>query len=149
MMDPRSAFRSCDRAREAVSCALDDDLSPFEARLLAAHLDVCADCRAFQASAAATAMELRNAAHERLTYPVTLPRRRSLRPFQGSAAAAMAAAAVLILTVTAPVDLNGVQPSRLAAPSTSSDESRLVPDGETLPLDYSVAVAMPEDPIPE
>jgi hypothetical protein len=47
------------------------------------------------------------------------------------------------------VDLNGVQPSRLAAPATSSDESRLVPDGETLPLDYAVAVAMPEDPIPE
>ena len=148
-MDPRTAFRSCDRAREAASRALDDDLSPFEARLLAEHLDVCADCRAFQASAAATAMELRDAAHERLTYPVTLPRRRSLRPFQGSAAAAMAAAAVLVLTVAAPVDLDDVRSSPLAAPATSSDESRLVPDGETLPLDYSVAVAMPEDPIPE
>ena len=148
-MDPRTTFRSCDLAREAASRALDDDLSPFEARLLAAHLDVCADCRAFQASAAATAMELRNAAHERLTYPVALPRRRALRPFHGSAAAAMAAAAALVLTITAPVDLNGVQPSRLAAPATSSDESRLVPDGETLPLDYSVAVVMQEDPIPE
>ena len=148
-MDPRTAFRSCDRAREAASRALDDDLSPFEARLLAAHLDICEDCRAFQASAAATALELRNAAHERLTYPVTLPRRRSLRPFQGSAAAAMAAAAVLVLTVTAPVDLDSVQSSRFAAPVTSSDESRLVPDGETLPVDYIVTLALPDDPVPE
>jgi predicted anti-sigma-YlaC factor YlaD len=148
-MDPRTTFRSCDRAREAASRVLDDELSPFETRLLEAHLEVCADCRAFQAAAARTAVELRAAPLERLTHPIVLPRRRALRPMQGSAAAAMAAAAVLVLTVAAPVDLDRVQTSRLATPPTSSDVSRIVPDGDPLVADYMPTVEMNGDPIPE
>lgn len=148
-MDARIPFRSCDRAREAASRALDGDLSLFEARRLASHLDVCADCRDFQAAVAATAHELRAAPLEPLSHPIVLPRRRSLRPLQGSAAAAMAAAAVLVLTVAAPVELDRVPPNRFAAPQTSSDESRIVPDGEMLPVDYTVTLGPTEDPVPE
>jgi predicted anti-sigma-YlaC factor YlaD len=148
-MDPRTTFRSCDRAREAASGLLDGELSPFEARLLEAHVERCADCRAFQASAARTAVELRAAPLERLTYPIVLPRRRLLRPMQGSAAAAMAAAAVLVLTVASPVDFDRVPTSRLAVPATSSDESRIVPDGDPLPTDYMPTPEANGNPIPE
>ena len=147
-MDPRTTFRSCDRAREAASRALDGDLSLFEARLLAAHLDVCAACSAFQASAAATAVELRAAPLERLTLPVSLPRRRSLRPLQSSAAAAMAAAAVLVLTVAAPVDLSDDPTTRfVAAPSVNAE--RIVADGEPFPADRGDSVERKFDTLPE
>jgi anti-sigma factor RsiW len=147
-MEGWTTFRSCDRAREAASRALDSELSPFETRRLEAHLDVCAECSAFQAAVAATALELRAAPLVRLERPITLPRRRALRPVQGSAAAAMAAAAVLLLTITTPVDFNGDSSSRLAAPPTGA-ESRIVPDGETLPAEYVSRVDPTEDPIPE
>lgn len=147
-MDPRNTFYSCDRAREAASCVLDSELSPFETRLLEAHLELCPACAAFQASVAATALELRAAPLVRLERPITLPRRRALRPLQGSAAAAMAAAAVLVLTVTAPVDFERASPTRLAAPAADV-ESRFVPDGEMLPGDYAPTVEPTGDPIPK
>jgi ferric-dicitrate binding protein FerR (iron transport regulator) len=148
-MDGWTAFRSCDRAREAVSRALDGDLSLFEARRLASHLDVCADCQAFQATVGAAARELRAAPLEQLSAPIALPRRRVLRPVQGSIAAAMAAAAVLLLTVTAPVDLDVRAPVRFAAPAP--DELRIVADGQTLPasVDYEVTPELVEQPVPE
>jgi hypothetical protein len=130
-----TTFRSCDRAREAVSRALDDELSAFEARLLAGHLDACADCREFHQAAAATAKSLRTAQLVQLEHPLTLPRRRVAWPLQGSAAAAVAAAAVLLLSVAGPVDLNRV-PTVDAKRTPSSAASRIVPDGIPFPADF-------------
>jgi predicted anti-sigma-YlaC factor YlaD len=134
-MNAWTTFRSCDRAREAVSRALDDELSAFEARLLAAHLDACAACREFHEDAAASAKALRAAPLVQLDQPLTLPRRRVARPLQGSAAAAVAAAAVLLLSVAGPIDFNRV-PTVDAKRTNASYASRIVPDGTPFPADY-------------
>jgi hypothetical protein len=133
-----TTFRSCDRAREAVSRALDDELSAFEARLLAGHLDACADCREFHQAAAATAKSLRAAPLVQLEHPLTLPRRRVARPLQGSAAAAVAAAAVLLLSVAGPIDFNGV-PTVESKRAPESSASRIVADGTPFPADFREA----------
>jgi hypothetical protein len=134
-MNAWTTFRSCDRAREAISRALDGDLSPFEARLVASHLDDCAGCRDFHAGAASMAESLRAAPLERLEQPLTLPPRRVLLPVRGSAAAAIAAAAVLVLSVAGPANFNRVPDVQLAAPSTESSKSRIVPDAVPFPAD--------------
>jgi anti-sigma factor RsiW len=134
-MNAWTTFRSCDRAREAVSRALDDELSAFEARLLAAHLDDCPACREFHEGAADTAKALRAEPLVQLEQPLTLPRRRVARPLQGSAAAAVAAAAVLLLSVAGPVDFNRVPTVDAKRPQTSY-ASRIVPDGTPFPADY-------------
>jgi Putative zinc-finger len=134
-MNAWTTFRSCDRAREAVSRALDDELSAFEARLLAGHLDSCAGCREFHQEAAATAKSLRAAPLVQLEQPLALPPRRIVRPLQGSAAAAVAAAAVLLLSVAGPVDFNRV-PTVDAKRTPVSSASRIVPDGTPFPADF-------------
>jgi predicted anti-sigma-YlaC factor YlaD len=138
-MDGWTAFRSCDRAREAISRALDGELSPFEARLLADHLDSCAGCREFHTGAAATAESLRAAPLVPLERPLTLPRRRVARPLQGSAAAAIAAAAVLVLSVVGPVDLNSISgvPTVDANRRSAASANRIVPDGTPFPADHT------------
>lgn len=149
-MDSWTTFTSCDRAREAVSRELDGELSPFESRLLSAHLGRCAQCRAFGAEVVGATRALRDAPLEQLEQPLTLPRRRALRPVHGSAAAALAAAAVLVLSVAGPVDLEG-DADRLGAPA-SPQPTRIVEDGEVFPADFiqrgpsqnSEDVALPE-----
>ena len=134
-MDRWTTFRSCDRAREAVSRGLDGELSPFEERLLSAHLLRCASCREFEATAAALTNSLRTAELQPLEQPIALPRRRSLRPLHGSAAAAVAAAAVLILSVAGPVGFEETQ-DRLSAP-TRPIAPRIVEDGDPFPADHA------------
>jgi anti-sigma factor RsiW len=138
-MNAWTAFESCDRAREAISRALDAELSPFEARVLADHLDSCSACREFHSGAAATAEALRAAPLVPLERPLTLPRRRVARPLHGSAAAAVAAAAVLVLSIAGPVDfssINGV-PTVDATRRPSSSAIRIVPDGTPFPADHT------------
>jgi predicted anti-sigma-YlaC factor YlaD len=134
-MNGWTTFRSCDRAREAVSRALDDELSALEARRLAGHLDSCADCREFHEGAAATAKSLRAAPLVQLEQPLTLPRRRVALPLQGSAAAAVAAAAVLLLSVAGPVDFNQV-PTVEPRAQVATSASRIVADGIRFPADF-------------
>ena len=131
----RNAFRSCESAREASSRALDDDLSPFEARLLAAHLDTCAACSEFHVGAATTTKALRAAPLDPLEQPLALPRRRVVRPLHGSAAAAIAAAAVLVLSVAGPVDLKDVSTVK-ERPQSASAQPRIVPDAVPFPADF-------------
>jgi predicted anti-sigma-YlaC factor YlaD len=135
-MNGWTTFRSCDRAREAISRALDDELSIFEARLLAGHLDACADCREFHECAAATAKSLRAAPLVQLEQPLTLPRRRVAWPLQGSAAAAVAAAAVLLLSVAGPIDFKQVPTVDAKRAPSSSAASRIVADGVPFPADF-------------
>jgi hypothetical protein len=145
-------YGTCVRAREAISRALDDDLSGFEARLLSAHLDVCADCSEFHTDAAAMAKALRRAPLEQLEQPLTLPRRKIVRPLHGSAAAVAAAAAVLVLSVAGPVDfdgINGVTNSDRTARPPSSAAPRIVPDGTPFPADHVARADRKTQPIQE
>ena len=133
-MDRWTTFRSCDRARESVSRGLDGELSPFEARLLSAHLLRCVPCREFEADAAALSEALRNAPLETLERPVALPRLRTPRTAHASAAAALAGAALLVLSVTGPLDFVDGTNERLSARETTAG-TRILEDGEPFPAD--------------
>lgn len=69
---------ACDRAREWSSLALDGELSGFEQALLEAHLDRCADCRAFVTDVGDATGLLRSSVPERPSTPISIPGR--LRP---------------------------------------------------------------------
>lgn len=68
----------CDRTREWVALRLDAELSDFETALMTAHLERCAECRAFREDVGAITTSLREAPLERLERPVTLPSRERL-----------------------------------------------------------------------
>ncbi len=72
-----SAVRSsvvCERVRAQVSLQLDDELSQLERRMLAAHLERCADCRSYMEDVNAFTNALREAPLESLERPL-VPRR--------------------------------------------------------------------------
>ena len=81
----------CDRTREWSALELDGELSEFERVLMRAHLDRCAECRAFAADVAEVAERLRVAPLEPLSRPVTLPVRRRVPAFRNVQVAAAAA----------------------------------------------------------
>ncbi len=68
----------CDRVRAQVSLQLDDELSQLERRMLAAHLERCADCRLYMEDVNAFTTALREAPLESLERPLVL--RRARRP---------------------------------------------------------------------
>ena len=94
----RPSETACDRAREALSLALDGELSELEQARLNLHLGVCASCRTFEADSSALTRTLRSAAPVEMSVPIVLPRRgraSRVRAFQtGTAAAAVALVAV-------------------------------------------------------
>lgn len=63
----------CERARHALSVALDRELPQLERAFLASHVDRCATCRSFAAEIAVVTSELRAAPLQRLAVPVQLP----------------------------------------------------------------------------
>ena len=84
----------CHRIREQVSLRLDDELSQLELRMVAAHLERCADCQAFEESVREFTEELRTAPLQSPRLPIVVRRTRrvSLSTAQLSAAAALAVA---------------------------------------------------------
>jgi predicted anti-sigma-YlaC factor YlaD len=87
----KARFLECERMREAVSAQLDGELSELEAIRLRTHLEACASCREFEASASFSTTALRAAPLEPLTQPIALPSRRRVSvPFRVPAAAAAA-----------------------------------------------------------
>lgn len=90
----------CQRIREQVSLRLDDELSQLELRMVAAHLERCADCQAFEESVREFTEELRMAPLESPRLPIVVPRTRrvSLSTAQLSAAAALAVAVLGVLS---------------------------------------------------
>src|SRR5436309_14325274 len=83
---------ACDRSRAWISLRMDDELSKFEHLLLGAHLAGCRDCRRFAADVDWQSNIIRGAELESLTWPVTIPARRSWRrPVLGVSTAAVAA----------------------------------------------------------
>src|SRR5437764_8138878 len=89
----RPAHTVCDEAREAISLALDGELSELGRVRLQAHLDGCPTCRAFEAEGHVVAGALRAATLEEPAFEITLPgpRRVPVRLLQASAAAAAVA----------------------------------------------------------
>jgi predicted anti-sigma-YlaC factor YlaD len=86
----------CDRIREWISLELDGELSRIERALVDRHLAVCGDCTDFAAEVRGFTQALRAESLEPLARPIELPtrRRRSVRPPQVAAAAAVALIAV-------------------------------------------------------
>lgn len=82
----------CDRVRAQVSLAQDGELSQLERRMLAVHLALCADCRAFGADVTAFTRELRLARLEVPEHAVVVRRLRrpAIARLHVAAAAALA-----------------------------------------------------------
>jgi anti-sigma factor RsiW len=91
----------CERVRGQVSVQLDGELSQLEQRMVAAHLERCADCSAFEASVRSFTEELRAAPAEVLQRPIDIRRRTrriSFSALQVSAAATLAVAVLGVAT---------------------------------------------------
>jgi predicted anti-sigma-YlaC factor YlaD len=99
----------CERVRAQVSLELDEELSELERRMLAAHLERCAECREYQEDLVAFTRELREAPFEQLSYPIEVhrPRRASLAWAQIGVAAAVAVAVFGTLTQLGPMSEHG------------------------------------------
>src|SRR5437763_7938124 len=98
----RASHSACDRAREALSLALDGELSELEHARLDLHLDRCPACRAFESQTSAVSSVLREATLEQMSVPIVLPRARRLsvaRMLQAGAAAVAVALVAALSTV--------------------------------------------------
>lgn len=85
----------CDRVRAQVSLAQDGEQSQLERRMLAVHLALCADCRAFAAEVTAFTEELRVAPLETPAHAVVV-RRPARRPAIARLHVAAAAALAIV-----------------------------------------------------
>jgi anti-sigma factor RsiW len=95
----------CDRVRAQISLRLDGELSQLESRMLASHLERCADCRAYEADVVRITEDIRSAPLERMQRPIVvrLPRRISALRLQAGVAAALAVAVLGAVTqISAP-----------------------------------------------
>ena|SRR5919201_5832078 len=92
----RASHSACDGAREALSLALDGELSELERARLDLHLERCAECRTYEAETAAASSLLRNAPLEQMSVPIALPRPRRLSVARMMQAGAAAAAIALV-----------------------------------------------------
>jgi predicted anti-sigma-YlaC factor YlaD len=97
----RASHTACDGAREALSLALDGELSELEQARLDQHLARCVECRAFDAESAAVSSVLRSAPLEQLSVPIVLPRPRRLSVARMMQAGAAAAAIAIVAGLSA------------------------------------------------
>jgi predicted anti-sigma-YlaC factor YlaD len=90
----------CERVRGQVSVLLDGELSHLEQRMVAAHLERCADCRAFEATVRSFTEELRATPAESPQRPIVVRRTRrvSVSALQVSAAATIAVAVLGVVS---------------------------------------------------
>jgi anti-sigma factor RsiW len=86
----------CDRVRGQVSLLLDGELSQLEQRMVAGHLERCADCREFAAAVRTFTEELRSAPLESPRWPIVVRRTRRV-PVSGIQASAAAVIVVGVL----------------------------------------------------
>jgi ferric-dicitrate binding protein FerR (iron transport regulator) len=145
---PLTEWAPCDRAREWVSLRLDDELSPLEEELLARHLEICEDCRAFESNVRWATDVMRMTTAERPSRRVTIPARPAGARWAGPRRAAAAAATALALgalvgstaqgppsTNTGPprqvslVDTDDFPRSNVPAPAPSPPPSPNPPEG--------------------
>src|SRR3954462_10764717 len=116
--------QECERVRASISVALDGELSEFESMHLSAHLQDCASCREFEASARISTAALRSAPLEPLSRPIAVPSRRRLAlPVR---VPTPAAAAVLMVAFGGVFEsLHGGAAIRGSEPSASALDSRV------------------------
>src|SRR5262245_36463138 len=88
------ASQVCERIRSQVSLGLDAELSRLEGLMVARHLDVCADCRAFHDGVVTFTEAMRAAPLEVPQRPVTLPRPRRARVMAAGSLAVQVGVAV-------------------------------------------------------
>jgi anti-sigma factor RsiW len=106
----------CDRVRSQVSLELDGELSQLERAMVAAHLERCPDCRAYESEVTAFTRLLRQAPLKEIESPVVVrrPHRTIAARLQAGVAAAVAVAALGAASQVAP---EGEDPAR--SPSES------------------------------
>jgi predicted anti-sigma-YlaC factor YlaD len=87
----------CDRVRGHVSLMLDGELSQLEQRMVASHLERCADCQTFERTVREFTVKMREAPLESPRSPVVVARRarRAVLSAANVSVAAMLAVAVL------------------------------------------------------
>ena len=142
----------CARACQQLSLRLDSELSQFEDALLEAHLERCADCRAFAQSITASTMTLRSLPAERPAVALELPRRRSRADaiVATSLRAASAAAALAVVAVSGLIALQGSNSGvGVTAPDLDLREARELVElheRRLQQLDASVAATRPAVP---
>jgi len=88
---------SCERVRAQVSLELDSELSQLERRMVASHLERCAECREFEHSVVSFTEALRSAPLEVFDRQIAVTRRRrvSFAQTQLGVAAALAVAVLV------------------------------------------------------
>ena len=106
----------CARARFWASLRVDGELSELEGALLDAHLERCADCRAFGTDSSTLTALLRQAPREEMSVPIVLPRPGRLSAARLLQAGAAAAAVALVAGASA---IHGVG-QRSSSPPTPS-----------------------------
>jgi predicted anti-sigma-YlaC factor YlaD len=89
----------CDRVRGQVSVLLDGELSQLEQRMVAGHLERCADCSSFESSVRSFTEELRAAPVESPQRPIAVRRRSRRVSFSALQVSAAATLAVAVLGV--------------------------------------------------
>jgi anti-sigma factor RsiW len=130
----RTSHSVCERAREATSLALDGELSQLDRARMDAHLERCADCRAFNAESSAVAELLRQAPTEQMSVPIALPRARRLSAARILQAGAAAAAVALVAGLSA-IHSVGQRSSPAAVPNFKlSPTASLGHDDELAPI---------------
>lgn len=104
---------NCSRVRAQVSLRLDDELSQLERRMLAAHLEGCADCSVYADEVEEFTLALRAAPTVSLDRPIAVsrPRRVSILRMQTGIAAVLAIAAVGLAAQLAPSSSGGASRS--------------------------------------
>jgi ferric-dicitrate binding protein FerR (iron transport regulator) len=91
----------CERARVWASLAPDGELSSFELRLLSAHVERCAHCRAFADDVSGLTELVRTTPSDEIRLPVTVPgRERLLRRRRAGVLSVAASAAVVAIAVS-------------------------------------------------
>ncbi len=124
----------CERVRAQVSLQLDDELSQLERRMLAAHVERCADCRSYADEVSAFTRTLREAPLESLESPLVL--RRARRP--SIARLQIGVAAGLAVAVLGAVSQFTVSDSQSPSLSRFEGAQNLSPPGAVLEREQAI-----------
>jgi predicted anti-sigma-YlaC factor YlaD len=86
----------CERARVWAALAPDGELSSFELRLLATHVERCTDCRAFAGDVSTLTELVRETPSDEVRLPVAIPARERLVRRRRAGLLSVAASAVVV-----------------------------------------------------
>ena len=121
----RARSSVCERVRAQVSLELDGELSQLERAMVAAHLERCGSCRAYEADVTALTAKLRATPPERAERAVDLPRRRRPAALAGQLQVG-AAAAVVVVAAGLSILSGSPSPERGATPEAPRNATSLL-----------------------